>query len=95
MQETLHDHNTSTFIDGKPIHNLRFANNIDVVGGSNGELQDFTNRLIDIATTYRSQHGKEQDCDQQHEQHQRRCYHELPAEVLEEVTSFKYLLATL
>ena len=47
MQKTLHDHNTSTSIGGRPICNLRFANYIDVMGGSNREFQDFTNRLVD------------------------------------------------
>ena len=31
---------------------LRFANDTDLMGGSNGELQDPTNRLVDRATAY-------------------------------------------
>ena len=31
---------------------LRFADDIDLIGGSNGELQDLTNRLVDRATAY-------------------------------------------
>ena len=50
MQETLHDHHTSISIGGRPICNLRFADDIDLMGGSNGELQDLTNRLADRAT---------------------------------------------
>ena len=42
MQETLHDHHR------KP----RFADDIDFMGGSSGELQDITNRLLDRATAY-------------------------------------------
>ena len=49
-QETLHDHHTSISIGGRPICNLRFADDIDLMGGSNGELQDLTNRLADRAT---------------------------------------------
>ena len=30
-----------------------FADDIDLMGGSNGELQDPTNRLVDRATAYR------------------------------------------
>ena len=52
MQETLHDHHTSICIGGRPIRNLRFADDIDLKSGSSGELQDFTNRLVDRAMTY-------------------------------------------
>ena len=36
-------------IGGRPIGNLRFADDIDGMGGSNGEL-DLTNRLVNRAT---------------------------------------------
>ena len=52
MQETLHDHRASISISGRPICNLRLADDIDLMGGSNGELQDLTNRLVDRASTY-------------------------------------------
>ena len=52
MQETLHDHKTSISIGSRPICNLQFADDIDVMGGSNGELQDLTNRLVDRATAF-------------------------------------------
>ena len=51
-QETLHDHHTSIFIGGRPICNLRFADDTDLRGGSNGELQDLTNRLVNRARAY-------------------------------------------
>ena len=35
-----------------PTFNLRFADHVDFTGGSNDELQDFTNRLVDRATAY-------------------------------------------
>ena len=38
MQETFHDHQTSISIAGRPIHKLRFADNIDLIGGSYSEL---------------------------------------------------------
>jgi hypothetical protein len=52
MQETLHDHHTTIHhttisIGGRPVCNLRFADDIDLMGGSNDELQDFTNRLAE------------------------------------------------
>ena len=52
MQETLHDHHTSTSIGGGPTCDLQFADDIDLMGGSNVELQDLTNRLVDRATAY-------------------------------------------
>ena len=52
MQETFHNHHTSTIINGRPIRNLQFADNIDLVGSISGELQDLTNRLADRATAY-------------------------------------------
>ena len=50
MHETLHNHNTSISTGGRPICNLWFANDINPMGGSNGELQDLTNRLVDRET---------------------------------------------
>ena len=52
MQETLHDHHTFIFLGGRPICNLSFANDIDLMGGSNGGLQDLTNRLVHRARAY-------------------------------------------
>ena len=51
MQET-HDHQTSITTGRKPMCNLRFADDIDLMDGSNGELQDLANRLVDKVTTY-------------------------------------------
>ena len=50
--ETLHDHHTPTSIGRRPICNLRFEYDIDLMGGSSGELQDLTNRLVDAAKAY-------------------------------------------
>ena len=52
MQETLNDHHTSISNGGRPICNLLSVDDIDLVGGSNGELQDPTNRLMDRANEY-------------------------------------------
>ena len=43
------DHHTPLSIGGRLICNLEFADDIDFIGGSNGELQDLTNRLLNIA----------------------------------------------
>ena len=52
MQETLYDHQTSISVGGGSIYNLHFADDIDLMGGSSGESQDLTNRLVDRATAY-------------------------------------------
>ena len=52
MQEALHDHHTLLSVGGRPICSLRFADDIDIMGGSNGKLQDLTSRLVDRATAY-------------------------------------------
>ena len=52
MQETLHGHHTSISIVEMSICNLQFADDIDLMGGSNGELKDLTNRLADRAREY-------------------------------------------
>ena len=52
MIDTLHDHHTSISIGGRRICNLRFADDIDLMGSSNNELQDLTNRLATSAGAY-------------------------------------------
>ena len=59
MQETLHDHHTSISFDGRPICNLRFADDIDLLVRSSGELQDLTNRLVGRPTIYGTEVGTE------------------------------------
>ena len=43
MQETLHGHHTSISIGGRPMCNLRFADDIDIIGGSKGKLRNLPN----------------------------------------------------
>ena len=40
------------FIGGRPVCNLPFADDIDLMSSSNGELEDLTNRLVVRATAY-------------------------------------------
>ena len=49
---SLHDQHSSISIGGWPICNLRFAEDMGLMGGSNGELRDLTNRLVDTAMVY-------------------------------------------
>ena len=43
MRETLYDHHTSISLGGRPICNLRFVNDIDLIADSSVELKDLTN----------------------------------------------------
>ena len=52
MQEALEEHTTSISIGGRPVCNLRFADDIDLMGGTNNELQDLTNKLSNKANAY-------------------------------------------
>ena len=49
MLETLQDHHSTISIGGRTLSNLRFADDIDLMAGSNSELQSLTNRLVDRA----------------------------------------------
>ena len=46
MTITLHEHTSTISIDGRNIGNLRFADDIDLIAGSNKELQVLNNRLV-------------------------------------------------
>ena len=52
MHETFNDHRTPIPTGERPISDLRFAVDVDLMGGSNGELQDLTIRLVDRATAH-------------------------------------------
>ncbi|CAH1277091.1 Hypp9479 [Branchiostoma lanceolatum] len=45
MQDTLQDHHTSISNGGRRICNLRFTDDIDLLPGTNTELQDLTDKL--------------------------------------------------
>ena len=73
IQDKLHDYHISIYIGGRPICKLRFADDIDLTGGSNGELQDLTNRFVDRATAYGIEASTEKkDHDQRHQWQQHR-----------------------
>lgn len=45
-------YNTSILISGRPVCNLRFIYDIDLMVSSTIELQDMTNKLVEIAGAY-------------------------------------------
>ena len=52
MQETLQEFNTTISNVGRPICNLRFADDIYLMGGSESELQDLATRLEENARAH-------------------------------------------
>ena len=95
VQETLHDHHTSVSTGGRLICNLRFADDIDLMGGSNGELQDFTNTLVNRVTAYGMEVSTEKNEITSSGTNNSNADISVKGQKLEEVTSFKYLGATL
>ena len=94
-QETLHGHQTSVSIGGRSLCNLRFADDIDLMGGSNGELQDLTNRLVDRATTYGTEVITGKNKIMTNSKNNISADISMNGQKQEEVTSFKYLGASL
>ena len=93
MQEILHDHHTFISIGRRPICNLRFAIDIDFMGGSNGEFQDLTKR--DRATAYGIKVSTKKSKIMTNSTNNINAVIRMNGQKLEEVISFKYLGATL
>ena len=86
---------TTTHPSPLPICNLRFADDIDLMGGSNGELQDLTNRLADRAAAYGKEVSTEKSKIMINNTNKLNADISVNGQTLEEVTNFKYLRATL
>ena len=95
MRETLHDFQSTISIGGRVISNLRFADDIDLMAGSNPELQDLTNRLTDRAGAYGMEVSTEKSKVLVNSTTGSTAHILMSGEQLEEVDAFKYLGATL
>ena len=95
MQETLHDHTTTISISGRPICNLCFADDIDLMAGSNSELQELTNKLIATASAYGMEISTVKSKVMVNSTNNASVSIIMDGKKLEEVSSFKYLEATL
>ena len=95
MQETHHDHHTSISIGERPISNLKFAKDINLVGSSIGELQDLINRLVDRAMAYGMEVSTEKSGVMTSSMNNISADISMNGQKLEKVTSFKYLGAAL
>ena len=52
ISDNLITHHFSIFIGGREISNIQFADEIDIISGSNGEIQQLTNILSKHASDY-------------------------------------------
>ena len=74
---------------------LRFVDNIHLIGGRNGEFQFLTNRLVDRARTYEMEVSTKKSKVMTNSTNNVNADISMNSQKLEEVTSFKYLGATL
>ena len=90
------EHISTISIGGRNLSNLRFADDIDLIDGSNDELQTLTNKLSSSASRYGMQISAEK-CKIMINSNTRNLHSniKLYGEKLEEVEQFKYLGATI
>ena len=74
---------------------LRFADDIDLMGGSNGELQDLINRLVDRATAYGMEVSTEKCKIINNRRNDISACIGMNGQMLKKIICFKYLGATL
>ena len=95
MQETLHDHHTLISMDEGPYATYDLLTTLILGDGSNGELQEPTNRLIDRAMAYGMEISTEKSKIMTNSKNNISADISMNGQKLEDVTSFKYLGATL
>ena len=95
MINTLHNFESTISVGGRTISNLRFADDIDLLAGSNAELQELTNRLVGSAEAYGMELNKDKCKVMSNSKDNIRTNITMQGEQLEEVDSFKYLGAIL
>ena len=95
MIETLHNFKSTISIGGRIISNLRFADDIDLMGGNNDELQELTNRLSNSAREYGMEISSEKSKVMVNSGDNATAQISMNGQQLGEVMAFKYLGATL
>lgn len=95
MREALHDFQSTISMGGRVVSNLRFADDIDLMGGSNQELQDLTSRLVERAGAYGMEVSSEKSKVMVNSANNTNAQISMNGQQLEEVAAFKYLGATL
>ena len=95
MRETLHNFKSTVSIGGRTLSNLRFADDIDLMGGSNKELQELTTRLTQRSGAYGMEVSSEKSKVMKNSSNTTPVQIFMNGQELEEVSTFKYLGATL
>ena len=95
MRETLHNFKSTNSIGGRIISNLRFPDDIDLIGGSNDELQELTDRMSNSAREYGMEISSEKKKVMVNSGDNTKVQIGMKGQQLEEVMAFKYLGATL
>ena len=95
MRETLLGFKSTVPIGGRTINNLRFADDIDLMAGSNTELQDLTSRLEKRAGAYGMEVSSEKSKIMVNSANNTPAQISMNGQQLEEVEAFKYLGSTL
>ena len=49
MQDTFQNHRSTIYVGFREISNLRFADDLDTIAGSNSELQELTNNIFEVS----------------------------------------------
>ena len=94
MINTLDEYTSTISIGGRKISNLRFADDIDLIAGSNTELQDPTNRLVESSKAHGMEISQEKSKTMVNSKNKcAKIY--MDGILLEDVKIFKYLGATL
>ena len=91
MRQTLEDHRTTISIAGRPLCNRRFADDIDLMAGSNSELQTLTNKLVDSAAAFGMEISSEKSKVMVSSREETKTSIVMNGKLLEEVSEFKYL----
>ena len=95
MREKLHNFKSTISIEGRIISNLRFADDIDLMGGNNDELQELTDRLSNSAREYGMEISSEKSKVMANSGDITTVQISMNGQHVEEVMAFKYLGATL
>ena len=92
----LHEHTSTISIGGRNISNFRFVDDIDLIAGSNTELQVLTNRLAETSKAHGMEISHEKSkkmVNSKNNDQNANIY--LDGMLLENVKTFKYLRSTL
>ena len=95
MRETLLNFKSTNSTGGRIISNLRFADDIDLMGGNNDELQELTDGLSNSVREYGMEISREKSKVMVYSGDNTTVQINMNGQQLEEVMAFKYVRATL